>query len=77
MTTGMYIAGVFISFIILWVFIVYYEGNTFEFKITNKIYWLLLLCLLSWYSLIILVVACILAIVYYAIRIFINYFKSF
>ena len=77
MTTGMYIAGVFISFIIIWVFVVFYEGNTFEFKITNKIYWLLFLCLLSWYSLIILVVACILAIIYYAIRIFINYFKSF
>lgn len=73
----MYIAGVFISFIIIWVFVVYYEGNTFEYKITKKIYWMLLLCLLSWYSLIILVVGCILVIAYYAICIFINYLKSF
>ena len=77
MTTGMYIAGVFISFIIIWAFVEYYEGNTFEYKITKKIYWMLLLCLLSWYSLIILVVGFILVIAYYAIRIFINYLKSF
>lgn len=77
MTTGMYIAGVLISFIIIWVFVEYYEGNTFEYKITKKIYWMLLLCLLSWYSLIILVVGFILVIAYYAIRIFINYLKSF
>ncbi len=77
MTTGIYIVGVFISFIIIWIFVVFYEGNTFEYKITKKIYWMLLLCLLSWYSFIILVAGCMLVIAYYAIRIFINYFKNF